>query len=379
MPIPIPLICERCRAEGVAGEELFERYADLLDFTPVPRRPRADGWDGEVQRAFIVALAATGSPRQAAAAAGKAQFGFDQMKRVKGNESFMAAVDRAMAVHAEEKSRRLGEGVAAVAGPSARWQARRPAWGGAATRARLESRHEEQREEETDEKKFEWLADIVHKYLLKLRQEREARLEGRIVAADFYVRQLTWIEVALDLMGSGGGLELLCEFRKDDHHVIHIAETPFSRILDEARREKWAELGEPLRPEHPPRDYLVDYDGFSVEADKPGVGQTWAEQRAAEEADYKKQAEALVIWEAEASEAAAAWSARVEAEAEARRDQGAGAIAPPYLDGEPGSAGQPAPPGDRTDVTNSVRDGPPTPVEEAPNAAANRPETPDEQ
>ena len=67
-------------------------------------------------------------------------------------------------------------------------------------------------------------------------------------------------------MGSGGGLELLSEFRKDDHHVIHIAETPFSRILDEARREKWAELGEPPRPEHPPRDYLVECDGFSVEA-----------------------------------------------------------------------------------------------------------------
>ena len=41
MPIPIPLICERCRAEGVAGEELFERYADLLDFELLCRAARA--------------------------------------------------------------------------------------------------------------------------------------------------------------------------------------------------------------------------------------------------------------------------------------------------------------------------------------------------
>ena len=350
MTVPIPLICERCRAEGVAGEDLFERYADLLDFTPVPRRPRADGWDAEVQRAFIVALAATGSPRQAAAAVGKAQFGVDQLKRAKGNEGFMAAYARALAIHEEEKSRRLGEGVAAVAGPAARWQVRGPAWANAATRARLEARHAEERDGETDEKKLEWLEEVVHKYLLKLRQEREARLAGRIVAADFYVRQLTWIEVALDLMGSGGGLELLCEFRKGNHHLVQIAETPFSKILDEARREKWAELGEPDRPEHPPRDRLIECDGYSLEAEETGEGETYQEQQAALEAEYKRKAKEQVEWEAEA---------RRDYE---RRSAAAPRVGAPTQSGavptqESLRAGQPAPSGDRTDVTNSVRDG----------------------
>ncbi|HYJ52787.1 MAG TPA: hypothetical protein VEW04_06415, partial [Allosphingosinicella sp.] len=135
MSIPIPRICERCRAAGVAGEDLFARYAALLDFEPVPRRPRADGWDAEVQRAFIVALAATGSPRQAAAAVGKAQFGVEQLKKAKGNEGFMAAYARALAVHEEEKSRRLAEGLAAVAAPAASWQAPKPAWAWAKSRA----------------------------------------------------------------------------------------------------------------------------------------------------------------------------------------------------------------------------------------------------
>ena len=67
---PFPVLCDRCRAEGLAGEAEFAELADLgdlLDFEPVPRRKRANGWDAEVQRAFIVALAVTGSDRQAAA------------------------------------------------------------------------------------------------------------------------------------------------------------------------------------------------------------------------------------------------------------------------------------------------------------------------
>jgi hypothetical protein len=54
---PLPVICDRCRAEGLAGEDPFEAFGALLDFDPVPRRAhRADGWDAEVQRAYIAAL-----------------------------------------------------------------------------------------------------------------------------------------------------------------------------------------------------------------------------------------------------------------------------------------------------------------------------------
>jgi hypothetical protein len=67
----VPVICDKCRAEGMAGDEAFSGVPEILDFEPVPRRARADGWRPEHQRAFIAALAITGSPRQAARAVGK--------------------------------------------------------------------------------------------------------------------------------------------------------------------------------------------------------------------------------------------------------------------------------------------------------------------
>jgi hypothetical protein len=76
----IPVICDRCRSTGAAGEGDFSHLGDLLDFTPVPRKKqRVDGWSAEKQRAFIAALAATGSKRRAAMSIGMAPYGIDQM------------------------------------------------------------------------------------------------------------------------------------------------------------------------------------------------------------------------------------------------------------------------------------------------------------
>ena len=132
----IHLLCDRCRAEGVTGDDPFADYADLLDFDPVPRKRRADGWDEECQRAFIAALAATGSARQAAAAVGKAQFGVENLKKAKGNESFMAAFERALDFHAENRSLRLADGVRNASALAAHRHASAPipAWSHAATR-----------------------------------------------------------------------------------------------------------------------------------------------------------------------------------------------------------------------------------------------------
>jgi hypothetical protein len=66
----LPVICEKCRATGMAGDEAFSAIPDILDFTPVQRRARAYGWSPELQRAFIAALAITGSRREAARAIG---------------------------------------------------------------------------------------------------------------------------------------------------------------------------------------------------------------------------------------------------------------------------------------------------------------------
>jgi hypothetical protein len=72
----IHITCDRCRAEGRAGTGEFADLQDLLAFTPVPRRfHRADGWSPERQQAFILALAATGSQRQAAHAIGMSAYG----------------------------------------------------------------------------------------------------------------------------------------------------------------------------------------------------------------------------------------------------------------------------------------------------------------
>lgn len=62
-----------------------------LDFTPIPRRYRHDGWTPERQRAFIAALAETGSVKHAAQRVGMSTDGAYQLRRQKGADSFAAA------------------------------------------------------------------------------------------------------------------------------------------------------------------------------------------------------------------------------------------------------------------------------------------------
>jgi hypothetical protein len=116
----IPVICDRCRVTGIAGDADVSHLGDLLAFTPVPRKTqRVDGWSAEKQRAFIAALSATGSKRQAAQAVGMAPFGVDQMLKGEGNDSFKAAVERAMAIAARHGSMKIAQGVADAAARNA--------------------------------------------------------------------------------------------------------------------------------------------------------------------------------------------------------------------------------------------------------------------
>lgn len=78
-----------------------------LFFTPVPVKPRHDGWTAERQRAFILMLAQLGSVRQAAASVGKSRRSAYQLRRRDGAESFAAAWDRALA-GGEDNAIRLG-------------------------------------------------------------------------------------------------------------------------------------------------------------------------------------------------------------------------------------------------------------------------------
>jgi hypothetical protein len=68
---------------------------DQLAFTPVPVRPRRDGWSPQCQRAFILRLALCGSPGAAARAVGKTRRSAYRLRAHEGAESFALAWDKA--------------------------------------------------------------------------------------------------------------------------------------------------------------------------------------------------------------------------------------------------------------------------------------------
>jgi hypothetical protein len=86
-----------------------------MNFTPVQRRAHANGWTPEHQRAFIAALAITGSPRQAARAIGKHQFGAEGLRTAKTGRSFAAAWDAAMELARERETHRIHDNLAELA------------------------------------------------------------------------------------------------------------------------------------------------------------------------------------------------------------------------------------------------------------------------
>ena len=69
---------------------------DLPDFAPVPRKYRHDGWTPERQRAFIEALADTGSVTRAAGMVNMAQANCYTLRRAPGAEAFRQAWDAAL-------------------------------------------------------------------------------------------------------------------------------------------------------------------------------------------------------------------------------------------------------------------------------------------
>jgi hypothetical protein len=112
---PIPVICDRCREQGLAGDDPFTAIRDLLNFEPVPRRAHVNGWTPEHQSAFIAALAMTGSPRQAARAIGRFAYGADQLRRANGARSFAEAWDAALELYHEREFFRIKDNLAALA------------------------------------------------------------------------------------------------------------------------------------------------------------------------------------------------------------------------------------------------------------------------
>jgi hypothetical protein len=167
----------------------------------------------------------------------------------------------------------------------------------------------------------EVLAGILDRYRKKFQQERECRLAGRIVEADYYVRQLTFIELVLDL--GGHAEDLFKMFRSGDIDIYRTIGTPVSVYLDRVRRDYWREKGEPDRL---PMPMLGEHD------DKRAKGQRESEYyNVARDGDYQAwlarkermaalQAEAQLLWEEKAKADAAEWAERVK-----RAEEGPGA------------------------------------------------------
>ncbi|MDQ3080086.1 MAG: hypothetical protein M3R03_08835 [Pseudomonadota bacterium] len=107
LPFNVPVICDRCRAQGIAGDPAFAAIPDILAFDPVPRRAHVNNWTAEHQRAFITALAITGSPRKAARALGRHSFGAEQLRSARGGRGFAAAWDAAMELARDREFARI--------------------------------------------------------------------------------------------------------------------------------------------------------------------------------------------------------------------------------------------------------------------------------
>lgn len=267
----------------------------LLGFAPVARKcVRRDGWTPERQRGFVAVLAATGSADQAAQAVGLTARGAYDLRKQAGAGEFRRAWEGALA-HWD----RIGTAGTRASGPAG------DADGASAAAADAALEKARQRRARTEA--------LLHAYRNKVQEERQARLEGRIVEADFCVRQITCLEIALELGGKGP--ELMFELRKGDLEIIDIAATPLSVLLHETRRSVWRERGEPDRPQLPPLG--IQQDGVALGesqhhwAPRDGDYREWRRRQDAERA---LAAEAQTAWEDKARADVAAWAARAEGE-----------------------------------------------------------------
>jgi len=276
----------------------------LLDFPPVVRKcVRHDGWLPEKQRRFIVRLAALGSPERAAHAAGGTMSGVYKLRSALGGEGFAAAWDSALALHLERNPRKERRG--------------RPSGGErlAFARAAPPPPPPDPREEAKSEALHEQgMLKIFDHYVLKLETEREARLAGRVAEADFLVRQVTWLEVALDIGGHGEALIAWWRGLKlGDRFAGDIVATPISVLVDHIRRSWWKDWGEPERPLGPPLGRHDDHCAWGP----PLESQAWPERdgegpnRPGLAAYQRRNTEAVRAWESKAKEDAKAWAERI--------------------------------------------------------------------
>jgi hypothetical protein len=296
--------------------------APLLGFDPVPRQvKRPNGWTPDLQRELIARLAATGTLQQAVSQMGKHATGAEALYKVRSADSFRAAWDDAVAIGRRRQGLDCGP---PHPGPVPGIQRRVP-------RAQAPEPEPEPGEADDSDLRLELVERLVAKFQRKVGQERECRLAGEIVAADFYLRQVTCLEVAFDLMIDGhgtSGWEMLMQARRGERNMLEIADTYLARVLDQARRDQWAAMAEPARPEAWPERYLLG-DAGKVDArlePLENIGKItrapagvplneWCrlspEEQQQDYADqHRRDAAEQIRWEAEGAAQSADWQAR---------------------------------------------------------------------
>lgn len=277
----------------------------LLDFPPVVRKcVRHDGWSPYKQREFIRALVVLGSAGQAAIAVEGTMSGAYKLRSAEGGERFAAAWDSALALHLRRYPRPEPRGRPSR-GEIRSGIGRQPWPAGRAAAPAPEPVDPEEQERAAE--RF-WV-DMLGRYTGKLREERSLRLEGRIVEADYTVRQLTWLELVFDI--GGQAMRILRLLRGDEGELLKVAATPMAELLGEIRRDTWAEKGEADRP--PPSPF-GPHDSRSARDEKlyftvgrDGNYHDWC-RRQDEQARYN--AEAQRVWEERAKASAEAWAKR---------------------------------------------------------------------
>jgi hypothetical protein len=305
------------------------------DFTPVPRKHRVDGWTPERQRAFIATLAVTGSVTAAARSINMAKEGAYMLRLHPEAAGFRAAWEAALTAGLDRlQDIALERAIDGVPVPvfykgeqcgEKRWyndrllmfilRHRNPEKYGAPAPLPPGTRHPATvaREEAPcpvcAEREAEYAAlndpdapmpkemravldSMFTRYAAKVRSERQLRLEGRIVAADYTLRQLTHIELVLANAGMSEALLGLLTRRYDQHGPVEEFAHPMTAKLDALRRKAWAESGEPERPPLP------------LYARSPGSGTVsgpdWDERQRAQRDAERRMAAAQVEWEAAA-------------------------------------------------------------------------------
>jgi hypothetical protein len=99
---PLAVMCDKCACDKFAG------IPYILAFDPV-RMPFGDkGWDDERQRAFIAALAVTGSAGAAARSVGRHELGAERLRKMRGARGFSEAWDAALEIARDRQLVRLG-------------------------------------------------------------------------------------------------------------------------------------------------------------------------------------------------------------------------------------------------------------------------------